>query len=39
MGFITVFHTLSKEGFKPSNERGGIPGGAVHMHDSEKDRN
>jgi hypothetical protein len=26
--------------FKPSrNERGGMPGGAVHMHDNEKARN
>jgi hypothetical protein len=63
MGFITVFHTLSKEGtgvlsdFLPNlcyyrglffvsshsnlhaNERGGMTGGTVHMHDSEKARN
>jgi hypothetical protein len=39
MGFITAFHTLSKKGFKPSNELGDMSGGAVHMHDSEKARN
>jgi hypothetical protein len=37
---ITTFHAVSKEGTGLfANERRGIPGGAVHMHDSEKARN
>jgi len=32
---VFLFHVIQPSG----NERGGTPGGAVHMHDSEKARN